>query len=123
MHSAGHRRAARTRRNVIAGLALVLFSLLVVGVSRNRGVVVNGSGQTVRSLTVKVCGKTIRLGDIPPGGTASASFGAPEHESSFEVRGQLEDGKIIHEQCGYVVWEDFGSRFCIVIRSADQVEC
>src|SRR5262249_26737107 len=108
MHSAAHRRAARTRRNVIAGLALVLFALLVIGVSRNRVVVVNESGQTVRSLTVKVCGKTIRFGDIPPGGTASASFGAPEHESSFEVRGQLDDWKIFNEQGGYVVWADYG---------------
>jgi hypothetical protein len=84
-------------------------------IARNRVVVVNESGQRVHSLVVEVCGKTIRLGDIPPGGSACAAFGTPVDESHFELRGRLEDGTEVNDSGGYVVWEDYGRRFVIVI--------
>lgn len=91
--------------------------------SRNRLFVANESGQVVRNLSILVCDCTIEFGDLPPGGQAFARFGTPADESSFTVRGRLDDGTTIDESCGYVVWEDYNQAFHIIIRPSGQLEC
>jgi hypothetical protein len=111
------------RRRFLLGLLALPAGWAIWSVSRNRLVVTNESDQLIRFLTVEVCGRTIRLGDVPPGGSVSARFGTPADDDVFVVRGRLEDGTVISESCGYVVWEDHGRRFDLVILPGGRVTC
>lgn len=99
------------RRRFRRGLPALPAGGAVWFAARNRVVVTNEAGRGVRALTVEVCDRTIRFGDLPPGGSASARFGTSADESSSAVRGRLDDGTPIHDTCGYVVWEDYGRVF------------
>jgi hypothetical protein len=105
---------------------LVAIALAAVTVawqlSRNRVMVTNETGQPILALTIEVCGQTIAFGDVSPGGSVLARFGTSADEDHFTVRGRLADGTVIDDTCGYIVWEDYGSRFQIVIRPGGIVE-
>lgn len=111
------------KKYVIATVVVLPVLLLIVWVSRNRLDVANESGQVIRHLTITVCDKTVRFKDIPPGNSVSATFGTPRDQSIFEVGGQLQDGTKFIDYCGYVVWEDYGKRFHLIIRPAGPVTC
>jgi hypothetical protein len=118
------------RRRFLVGLAALPAGLTALSAgwavwlaSRNRLVITNESGQFVRSLTVEVSDQIIHFGDLPPGRSASASFGTPADESMFAVRGRLEDGTSIDDSCGYVVWEDYARTFHLAIRPGGEVGC
>jgi hypothetical protein len=108
---------------------LFLLSLLapVAGVgwffARNRLDVVNRSGQKVEALTVNVCDRTFSFGEVLPGASVSTRFGRPDHESTFDIGGKMEDGTLINESCGYVVWEDIAQTFQIVICPSGEITC
>jgi hypothetical protein len=111
------------RRWFLLGLAAVPVGWAIRFALSNRVVIVNSAGQPVRALTVTVCGESFHFADIPPGGSVSARFGTPQDESGFEVRRQLADGTAFNDACGYVVWEDFGRRFHLVIQPSGAVSC
>lgn len=111
------------RRRFLIGLLAVPVVPAVWYASRNRVVVANESGQLVRSLTVEVCGQTIPFGDLTPGQVVSSRFGTPANESTFTVNGCLGDGTVIHDDCGYVVWEEYGERFHLTIRPGGEIDC
>src|SRR3954451_12508877 len=105
-----------SRKNLVRAAGGLLLASAVWWASRNGVTVTNESGQPVRDLSVGVCDRTIRLGDLAPGTSAAATFGTPRDEADFRVRGVLANGTVIDETCGYVVWEDYGSQFRLVIR-------
>jgi hypothetical protein len=93
----------------------VVFALFA---PTNRVTVVNASGQTAHDVRMTACGVTTELGDIPPGGSASARFGTPSDDDYIAVHGYLKDGTAIDEpSCVYIVWEEYFRRFVIVIRA------
>jgi hypothetical protein len=102
---------------IVVGIFLGLW-----WIPKNRVDVINESGQTIHSLTVKVSGRTIKFGDVISGGSESTFFSTPHHESYFEVRGQLEDGTQINEDVGYVVWEEYFLHRVILILPDGKVE-
>jgi hypothetical protein len=107
---------ASWKKRVRLGCGILVAVSLLWCASRNSVTVTNESGQTVRDLSVVICDRTFRLDDLEPGASASASFGTPRDESSFRVRGTLADGTVIDDTSGYVVWEDYGKQFHVVIR-------
>ncbi len=109
------------RRRFLFGLAAIPAGWTLWFASRNRVIVTNESGQPISDLTVEVCDTTIRFGDLPPGDSMSARFGTSHDESSFTVRGRLEDGTMIDDSCGYVVWEDYASVFRLILRPGGEV--
>lgn len=111
------------RRRFLIGLAALPVGWAAWSASRNRVLVANDTGQTIRWLTIKVCGESFRFADILPGGSVSAAFGTPRDESEFVVRGEFDDGMGFADSCGYVVWEDYGRRFRLVVRPGGAMSC
>jgi hypothetical protein len=79
---------------LLAGGLFVAGCLVVDSAPTNRVTVVNASGQTARAVHIEVCGKCTDLGDIPPGGSASARFGTPSGDHYIAIRGRLLDGTV-----------------------------
>jgi len=75
----------------------------------------NGSGKSIRSLSVEVSGKTLHYEDIPVGGEVSGSFHF-NNEDSFDVQGQFADGTEFADFCGYLLWQDFESHRVLILR-------
>jgi hypothetical protein len=105
-----------SRKNLARAAGVLLAVSAVWWASRNGVTVTNGSEQMVHDLSVEVCDRTIRLGDLAPGASASASFGTPRPEDVLRVRCTLADGTVIDEYGAYVVWTDYGQQFRLVIR-------
>src|SRR5579859_2625806 len=103
------------RRRFLIGLTAFPIGWAIWFASRNRLIITNDAGQSVRGLTVEVCDTPFHFEHISPGESVSARFGTPADESGFTVRGRLQDGTTIDDSCGYVVWEDYASVFRITI--------
>ena len=104
-----------TRRRFLFGLAALPLGAGVWFASRNQFVITNHSGHAIRGLTVAVSDASFRFMNIPIGESVAASFGSPSVESVFNIRGQFDDGSEFADSCGYVVWEDRGRQFRLVI--------
>lgn len=104
-----------TRRRFLLGLAALPLGAGVWFASRNHFVITNHSGQAIRGLTVAVTDASFQFMNISIGESVAASFGSPFDESVFTIRGQFDDGSEFADSWGYVVWEDRGRHFRMVI--------
>jgi hypothetical protein len=113
-----------SRKKLVSATGILLVAIpFAWWVTGNNLIVTNESGQTIRALSVEVCERTIRFGDLESGATVTGSFGTPRDESSFRLRGMLADGTVLDETCGYVVWEDYGQQFRLVIGPGGAAQC
>ena len=111
------------KRILFALFAVVTMALVIERSTRNRFVVVNHSGKALRTLTIEISGQTYNFEKIESCGETKAFFRISGNEGSFLVRGELDDGSQIGDDCGYVVWEDFGKTFTITIAPDGSTTC
>src|SRR5262245_38125582 len=102
-------------------VAIVLFVILLVRWSAQKAVVTNESGQSVRSLTLKVTGKTVLCENLAPGDSASIRFHVRDEDNLY-LEGSLADGTDIEEGGFYFVWEEVGKTSDFVILPGGKVE-
>jgi hypothetical protein len=82
----------------------IAFALLVIGsCETNKGsfLLINNSEESISKASVKVCGQTIELKNIPPSESAKGTYQV-KSDSHFDIIIDFKNGKKLQKQIGYV---------------------